>query len=310
MGDRGGHIRLFFFLTHTEKLIVRDITFCPYCDLYHRSERFYRIFPGRRLPGQHDRACPLVDRIGHIRRLGTGRPRVLHHGVQHLRGSDHLLSRIINFCDDLLLDDRHVLQRDLHAHIAAGDHDPVRCLDNAVNIVDSLLVLYLRDDIDLLPAILAQELPDLFHIIRCPRKRSRDKVKALLDAEQDILPVLFTDKRHADIISRKVDPFSVRNRTAVLYDTVHILPFDAHDLKADQAVIYKDTVARFYVLIEVFISDRHSFLSPLDIVRSEGKYLPFLQLDLPFCKCFDTDLRPFCIQEGCHIFSLTFSDLL
>ena len=105
------------------------------------------------------------------------------------------------------------------------------------------------DGWNLLPAILTQELPDLFHIIRCPRKRSRDKVKALLDAEQDILPVLFTDKRHADIISRKIDPFSVGNRTAVLHDTVYILSFYTHDLKTDKAVIYENAVAGFYILI-------------------------------------------------------------
>ena len=146
------------------------ILLCIFCNLIHHLQRFNRIFSCRRLAGQHDRACPLIDRIGHIRRLCAGRPRVLHHGVQHLRGCDHLLARIVHLCDDLLLDHRHLFQRDLHSHIAAGDHDPVRRLDNAVNIVDALLVLYLRDDIDLLTAILAQELPDLFHIIRCPCK--------------------------------------------------------------------------------------------------------------------------------------------
>ena len=90
---------------------------------------------------------------------------MLHHRIQHLGCRYHLLSSTVYLSDDRLLDDRNTLQRDLHAHIASGDHDAVRSLYNLINVVHPLLVLDLRNNIDVPAAILIQKqahLADVF----------------------------------------------------------------------------------------------------------------------------------------------------
>ena len=59
----------------------------------------------------------------------------------------------------------HTLQRNLHAHIASRDHDAVRRLYNLINVVHPLLILDLRNNIDVSAAILIQKqahLADVF----------------------------------------------------------------------------------------------------------------------------------------------------
>lgn len=90
---------------------------------------------------------------------------MLHHGVQHLGCRYHLLSSTVHLPDDRLLDDRDTLQRNLHAHIASRDHDAVRRLYNLINVVHPLLILDLRNNIDVSAAILIQKqahLADVF----------------------------------------------------------------------------------------------------------------------------------------------------
>ena len=46
----------------------------------------------------------------------------------------------------LLLQERHVLERALHAEVAAGDHEAVERVDDLVEVVDRLRLLDLGDD--------------------------------------------------------------------------------------------------------------------------------------------------------------------
>ena len=55
--------------------------------------------------------------------LGPGRPRVVDHGPQHLRGRDDGLGRGVGPADDHLLGPRHFLQWNLHPQVPARDHD-------------------------------------------------------------------------------------------------------------------------------------------------------------------------------------------
>ena len=50
--------------------------------------------------------------------------------------------------DGPLLHQRHLLQRQLHAEVAAGDHDAVERVDDRLELVDRLGLLDLGDDRD------------------------------------------------------------------------------------------------------------------------------------------------------------------
>ena len=76
-------------------------------------------------------------------RVGRG---VVDHRLQHLGGHDDRLGVAAGLVDDLLLQERHVLERALHAEVAAGDHEAVEGLDDLVEVVDRLRLLDLGDD--------------------------------------------------------------------------------------------------------------------------------------------------------------------
>ena len=46
------------------------------------EEGFHRIFPCSRLSRKHDGTCSIVDGIGDVCCLGSGRSRIFHHGIE------------------------------------------------------------------------------------------------------------------------------------------------------------------------------------------------------------------------------------
>ena len=78
-----------------------------------------------------------------------------------------------------LLHQRHLLERQLHAEVAAGHHDAVERVDDLVEVVDRLRLLDLGDDGQ--PHALLVH--DLVHVARCP-SASRTKDSAIKSAPQ------------------------------------------------------------------------------------------------------------------------------
>ena len=98
----------------------------------HNGDRFFRPVPRRSFGRKHDRVGTIVNRIGYVGYLGAGGGRAFDHAFQHLRGDDHRLARSSCLVDDLLLQRRNFLRLQFHAQVPAGDHDPVRHLDDFI----------------------------------------------------------------------------------------------------------------------------------------------------------------------------------
>jgi len=94
----------------------------------------------------------------------------------------------------LLLSDENLFRGDFDTHVTSGNHDTVGLRDDLVNVVHALLVLNLRDDLDLLP-LFAKDLPDLADPSGVADERREDDVNAVLDAELQILDILGADCR-------------------------------------------------------------------------------------------------------------------
>jgi hypothetical protein len=69
--------------------------------------------------------------------------------ARHLRGGDDGLAGLVALLDHHLLRQEDLLGGDLHAQVAASDHDGVALLQDLVEVLDALLVLHLADDPDL-----------------------------------------------------------------------------------------------------------------------------------------------------------------
>ena len=106
----------------------------------------HRVRADRRLGRQEDRVRAVEDRVGDVARLGTSGSRRDDHRLEHLRGDDHGHAEVERAPDELLLDDRHFLERQLNPEIAAGDHHGIGRPRHVVEVVDGGPGLDLRDD--------------------------------------------------------------------------------------------------------------------------------------------------------------------
>ena len=70
--------------------------------------------------------------VGDVVRFGARRPRVLDHRLEHLRRRDHGPAVAVREPDDPLLRERHLLERQLDAEIAARDHHGIARLQNSL----------------------------------------------------------------------------------------------------------------------------------------------------------------------------------
>ena len=105
--------------------------------------------------------------------------------LQHLGGGDHRLGRGVGLGDEHLLGPRHRLQGDLHAQVAAGDHDAVGRGDDLVDVVQGLELLDLGDHRRVL-ARGGDDLLDRRHVVSRAHEGQGDVVHALGQAELQI----------------------------------------------------------------------------------------------------------------------------
>ena len=113
--------------------------------------------------------------------------------------------------DGVLLHDRHGLERQLHAEVAAGDHDRVERLDDLLELLDGLRLLDLRDDRTRRPT----SVHDLVHaldVVGVAHERQRDEVDAELEAPAQVGLVLLGQRGHVHRDAGQVDALVVRDR--------------------------------------------------------------------------------------------------
>ena len=84
-------------------------------DRGHHRDRLDRVAADRRLLGQHHGVGAVEDRVRHVGHLGAGRAGGLHHRLEHLGGRDRGLQLPARDVEDPLLDERHLLDRELDA---------------------------------------------------------------------------------------------------------------------------------------------------------------------------------------------------
>ena len=111
----------------------------------HDLDGLDRVLAHAGLAGEHDRVGAVEHRVGAVGGLGAGGARVVDHGLEHLGGHDDRLGPAACQFDGALLNDRHFLQRKLHAEVATGHHDGVERVDDFVELLHGLRLLDLGD---------------------------------------------------------------------------------------------------------------------------------------------------------------------
>ena len=238
-----------------------------------------RVVAGGRLAAQHDRVRLLVDRVGDVGDLGAGRHRVVHHRLEQVRRDDDGLAGDRALADHLALQDRQLLEGDLHPEVTARDHDGVGRREDGVEIVDPLLVLDLGHE----PLVAPGRVDDAAHlldVLRAANERQRDEVDVLLDRERDVLAVLLRDRREVHADARQVHVLAGAKRAAVEHPTLQAVRQHLEHLEVDEPVVDGEPLADLEVFDEIPVVDMHAAKLAVVGQHREVEDLAGLQLDV------------------------------
>ena len=247
VGDRvhgvlDGELRL------AEAALVVDVALGLLGDAGHGLQRQLRILARGGLAGEHDGAAAVVDGVGHVGGLGAGGAGLVNHGFQHLGGGDHALAQHAALGDQLLLNGWQLLEGNLHAHVAATDHDAGAGLTDFVDVLDAGAVFDLGDQLDAVRARLVQDGLDVQQILLAGDEGAGDEVHAVLDAEENVAPVLIAQVGLGQQLAGEVHALAVGELAAVDDGADHVLVRDLLHPEGQQAVAHQDRVAGNHAL--------------------------------------------------------------
>ena len=214
---------------------MRLVAFDLAGDAGHRFHRFHGEVAHRRLVAQHHGVHALVNGTRHVAHLGARRTRALDHRIEHLSGDNHRTLGANALLDDTPLGIGNRLGGKLHTQVAAGHHDAVRRLDNLVDVVQTLLVLDFRDNLNRAP-VRVENLLHGGHVAGAAHERVGDEVNVVVHGPLDEAAVLLRNRRKVNRDARHVDALA-RTHGA------------AHDEFADQLLggLFHDTDLQFAV---------------------------------------------------------------
>ena len=135
--------------------------FCIFNNVYHHIQCFYRVFTVSSLSGQHNCICSIIYCISNVSYLCSGWSWITDHGIQHLCSNNNRFVIIITFLDNLLLQIRDFLRRNLNPKIASGYHNTICTADDLVDIIHTFSILYLGDNRNIRCATFLQPCLDL-----------------------------------------------------------------------------------------------------------------------------------------------------
>lgn len=211
--------------------------------LVHDSHGLLGVVTLGGLTRKHDTVGTVKDGVTDIRNLSTGGAGVVGHGLEHLGGANDGLAGDVALGDHHLLGDEDLGRRNLNTQVTTGNHDTVSLSENVVEVVNSLLVLDLGDDLNVL-AVLAENLTDGLDVVTATDEGSEDHVNAVLDTEAQVGLVLLGKSRKIDISLGKVDTLLGRDLAVVDSSGADVLVVnDLENLEGEDTVVNVDDAA-------------------------------------------------------------------
>src|SRR5580700_9361943 len=225
-------------------------------DLGHRAYGFGRIDAERRFAGQHDGVGSVEDCIRHVGGLGAGRARRRDHRLEHLRGRDDRFAGTVALGNDFFLHDRHRLDRNLDAEVAASDHDAVGRRDDAVQLRQGFVLFYFGDYRYALVAFRHESL-DAFDVFGRAHERDRDVVDTVLQSKLEELEIALRDRGNIQRTIGVIDSLSGAQVSAELDGRLDLVRALSDDEQSNLAVLQVETFADRDVRGEVAIRRAH-----------------------------------------------------
>ena len=299
MSDSVRNMLLLLYAGVGKTLLIVNGALSLHGNLAHGLHSLHRIVTTGGLTAEHDGISAIKYGIGYVRNLSTGRTRIVGHGLQHLGGHDNQLASPVALADDFLLQERHILRRNLYTQIATGYHDAVSSLDDCINILYALQVLDLGNNSHI-ALVLLDKLPDFLYIAGALNKGSSHIIHIILDAEDNILLILLGNRWQAYGYARSCYALLGAHRAAVQDLRHDILALDFLYGQAYQAIRQQDGVARLYFLVQCLVADRGMMLITRGICIGQDELLALGQLNLAVLERAQAHLRPLGVKQQCH----------
>ena len=238
--------------TRIDVVFTELILFSLFGNGSHRLHCLEGIFTRSRFTAEHQRIGAIVDGIGDVGHFRTSRTWVVDHGVQHLRCHNHGFLRLDTLLNDLALDARNALDGHFDAEVTARNHDTIRSLDNFVDIVYTLLVFNLRDDLDV-AVVRIEDVLHHFHVGSRAHEGVSNEINVLLDGKEDIFVVTLSERREVDVLPRHIHTLVRSEHTIIFHFHAHCFTFDGIHLHGDGTIIEEQAVAYLQILGNVGI---------------------------------------------------------
>ena len=195
---------------------VVDVCFSLLADVGHDGDGLDGVVARGGFAGEHDAVGAVEDGVGDVGGLRAGGAGRAGHGLEHLSGGDDELAGFVAALDHALLREEDLLHANLHAEVAARDHDAVGLLHDVGEVVEALHVLNLGDDEDVLGGG-AEHLADVLDVGALAHERGGDEVNLVLDAPvEDVVAVLLRDGGKVDVDAGEVHVLALAELGAVL----------------------------------------------------------------------------------------------
>jgi hypothetical protein len=207
------------------------------------------------LTGQHDTVGTIGDGVTNVGDLGTGWSWVVDHGLEHLGSTDDWLTGQVAHGDHLLLGSKDLSGWDLDTEITTGDHDTVGLGENLSKVVETLSVLDLGNDLDVL-ALLAEDLADGLDVLTTADEGSKDHVDVVLDTKPQVGLILLGESWKVNIGVWEVDTLLGRDLAVVSGSAADgLVVNDLDDIKGENTVVNVDDTAGLDDLGDVLVVD-------------------------------------------------------
>ena len=193
-----------------EEIDVWDGDFGQQACFVHHRDGFARVVALCGLARQHDTVGTVKNSITNIADLGTCRTRVVGHGFQHLSCADCRLASHVALGNHHLLGDENLSRRNFNTKVSTGNHDTVSLFKDLVEVVDTLLILNLGNDLDVL-ACLAKNFTNVGDITGPTDERCKNHIHLVSDTKLEIILIFFGKRWEVDVCFGKIDTFLRRN---------------------------------------------------------------------------------------------------
>lgn len=160
----------------------------------------------------------------------------------------------------------------LDTEVTSSNHDSVGDGEDLVEVNDTLLVLDLDDDLNVL-AVGSEDLSDGEDVLGRSDERGEDHVDAVLDTELEVLLVLLRQGGEIDGRLGEVDTLSRAERTVVDGLDSESVALDGEDLEGEDSVVNVDELAGGGDLGEVLLQEPRLTATSLSSARSPKKHM-------------------------------------